>query len=291
MKHTFSILFFIFASQSVGAASWQGKVFSVQRDQEISFSNLTEQLAKSDLIILGENHSTEAVQDMESQLISAVVERTSSRAQFTLAWEFLSVKDQALIDAQWDLLKNEKISTEQFIEKTVGESFYKTYTPVINTVLGLEGKLLATNLTREEKNPVTQRGISAADPQLVPAGYESGSANYFERFKFQMQGHVSEEKIPNYFDAQCLTDDVMAFQTLKNRDAHKTFLIAGHFHTDYQDGVVRRFAVRAPELMMVNIRIVDASEFTEEQLLSVLRHAEYGEVADYVIYVNEPKIK
>ncbi len=288
MKH-FLISFTVFFTMAcASAASWQGRVFRVKDSQELSFPQFVDEVSQNTLIVLGENHSTIEVQNMQAQVIQAVVKKTESEGRFSLSWEFFSIKDQSSINENYDLLKTGRMSTESFIEKSVGGAFYKTYVPVIDAVKSLNGDLVAINLTREEKRPVTRGGIEAADPTLVPANYEIGGPNYFKRFKEQMQGHSNEDEIRRFFDAQCLTDDVMAFQTLKNLNPNKTFVIAGHFHTDYQDGMVHRLSVRAPTLNKVNVRIADASEYNESELLAMLTDPNYGKVADYVIFVKEP---
>jgi hypothetical protein len=102
-----------------------------------------------------------------------------------------------------------------------------------------------------------------------------------------MQDHVPPDKLSNYFDAQCLTDDVMAHTLLGSREPFK-ILVAGSFHTDYRDGAVARLAARAPSETVAAVRIVDASDYREPELPSVLWDERYGPVADFVVFVNEP---
>ncbi|MEK6773479.1 MAG: ChaN family lipoprotein [Bdellovibrionota bacterium] len=292
MKKFFLLSLFSFSFSQAASPTWNGRVFKVKDGQEITFSQLKEELSAYQLIALGENHSTQEVQDMQAKVISEVVMHTSTQNNFTLAWEFLNVKDQAKTDRNFSLLKEGKITTQEFIDYAMaGGNSYRPYAPVIESVSKLSGTLLGINLTRQEKSPVTRGGISAANPDLVPPGYEIGGANYFNRFKAEMGGHDSEENTRNYFDSQCLTDDVMAFHTLKNNNTAKTFLIAGHFHTDYNDGVVQRLAVRAPNLVKATVRIVDASDYTPEQISPMMHDSVYGDVSDYVVYVKEPYIK
>lgn len=275
-----------FASET----KWNGRVFKLNGRQELTFPQLTQELATNRIIILGENHSTKEVQDMEANIISNVVKLQELSGNFTIAWEFLNVKDQEKIQEQFGLLKEEKISMQDFINTVVGGNFYSTYAPVIENAVKSSGQLLGINLSREQKQPVSRGGLSAADPSVIPPGYETGSANYLTRFKAEMGDHTPDDKLMNYFDAQCLTDDVMAFHALKNLNTSKTFLIAGHFHTDYNDGVVQRLRSRAPNVLSANVRIVDASEYaTDDELTNMMSDSQYGDVADYVVYVKEPK--
>ncbi len=272
-------------------SKWDGRIFKTMGHEELTFPQLTQELSVYRIVILGEKHSTQGVQNMQANVITNVVKLQELKNNFTVAWEFLNVKDQDQINSQFALMKDGKLTATEFIKAVMGNnSFYTPYAPVLESAAAHSGKLLGINLTREEKQPVSRGGIGQADPSIVPPGYEKGSANYYARFVEVMGGHTPEDKMANYFDAQCLTDDVMAYHTLKNLDTSKVFVIAGHFHTDYDDGVVQRLAKRAPNIPQANVRIVDAADYaTDEELTAVMNDATYGDVANYVIYVNEPK--
>ncbi len=271
-------------------SKWDGRIFKIAGQEELTFPQLTQELSVYRIVILGEKHSTPEVQNMQANVITNVVKLQELKNNFTVAWEFLNVKDQEKIDSQFLLMKEGKLTTAEFIKTVMGNNpFYIPYAAVLEGAAAQSGKLLGINLTREEKQPVSRGGISQADPSLVPPGYETGSANYYARFVEVMGDHTPEDKLANYFDAQCLTDDVMAYHTLKNLNTSKVFVIAGHFHTDYDDGVVLRLAKRAPNVPQANVRIVDASDYkTDEELMAVMSDAKYGDVANYVIFVNEP---
>jgi uncharacterized iron-regulated protein len=80
----------------------------------------------------------------------------------------------------------------------------------------------------------------------------------------------------------------MAYHYLKNSKNDLNFLIAGSFHTDFYDGVVNRLKMRHPKISLVTVKIIDASDFSESELLDQLSHEKYGEIADYVYFVNNP---
>ncbi len=124
------------------------------------------------------------------------------------------------------------------------------------------------------------------DPALLPPGYASGGEHYRQRFTEAMGDHVPAAKIANYFDAQCLTDDVMAF-SLEEGHGLK-ILVAGAFHTDYRDGVVKRLEARQSEKIIKSVTIVDASDYSEADLLPLLLDDRWGALADFVVFVNEP---
>ncbi len=282
----FFILLFLFFSQSIQAASWNGRIFRAVDTTEITNDEFLAEARASRLIVMGENHVTPEVQNAEAKIIKEVV--TSHNLTFALAWEFLAYNQQTLVNELWEKFENQTLSGEEFIRLTLGNPVNNTYIPVLQAVASQGGKLFGINLSREEKAPVTKGGIKAADPRIIPPNYESGGADYWQRFKDLMGDHTTPDKLTNYFDAQCLTDDVMAHEVSRISGFDKIFMIAGHFHTDYFDGFVNRLHKRLPGDSKLIIRIIDASEFTEDQLLKELMHPKFGQLADFAYFVKEP---
>jgi carotenoid cleavage dioxygenase-like enzyme len=65
----------------------------------------------------------------------------------------------------------------------------------------------------------------------------------------------------------------------------------GGFHSDFGDGVVKRLRLRSGGARVRTIRFVDASLYTEAELRSLRQDPVYGILADYLYYVNEPKVR
>jgi hypothetical protein len=150
------------------------------------------------------------------------------------------------------------------------------------------GRLIGVNLSRTDKEPVVQGGLINAKPGTIPADFELGSANYWERFRKTMEGHATEAQMQNYYAAQCLTDDVIAVNMLADQKTDRRFLVVGSFHSDYFDGAVARLMNRAPDQVIGVVRFIDASDYTEAELQALPIDSKYGPVADFVFFVNEP---
>lgn len=277
-------------------AGWDGKIVEVATGRSLSSGELAQTLASVPVVIIGEVHYSPAVQIAEGAIISNVVRASKTEQNFTTAWEFLNDSDQAKTQSLYDQLKKGLMDAKQFLSTTQGTEKAAVYSPMIEATVGLGGDLLGVNLSRSEKAPVVQGGLKALNPSLLPPGFEMGGAGYFERFKTLMAGHASPEQMQNYFEAQCLTDDVMAYHLLQSTQKPQRFLIAGSFHVEYFDGVVARFRNRAAAareagaiaLASRSIRIFDASNYTESELQQALRDSAYGDIADYAYFVNEP---
>ena len=271
------------------AKSWDGKIYNVRNQIEISEPEYIQELSNYSIIVLGEKHYTTAVQLAEAKTIREVVLSKNKVGSFTTGWEFLNITSQNMTNSLFAKVKNSEITSEEFLIETQGKTPTSSYAPVIDVTAELGGNLLGMNLSRAEKDPVTKNGIEAIDPKLLPPGFDYGTPGYFERFQEIMQGHATPEQVNNYYASQCVVDDVMAYHLLKDSNQELKFLIAGSFHTDFYDGAVNRMKVRNNQLSLATVKIVDASDYSENELMEVLHDDKYGDVADYIYFVNSPK--
>lgn len=284
-----TLMFLILALASVAhAKNWDGIIYNVKTNSEITSAEYINDLSNFSIIVLGEKHYTPAVQFAQAKTIRNVVDATGKSGAFTTGWEFLNVTSQSVTDGLFTQVKSKQMSAATFLEKTQNNSTSMSYGPIIDATALLGGKLLGMNLSRLEKAPVTEKGIEALDPKLLPPGFGYGTAGYFERFNEAMQGHATPEQVKNYYASQCLVDDVMAYHLLKDSNNELNFLIVGSFHTDFYDGAVNRIKIRSPGIAIVAVKIIDASDFEEKDLLEQVHSDQYGDIADYVYFVNNP---
>lgn len=286
------ILFLLFWSTvSIAFQTWDGRIFQVHSQKETSLDELTSYLNEADMIIFGEQHNTDAIQLAESLIIKKVVKAQHKQGKFLIAWEFLNYTEQKNISYAFNQFTADKITAKEFLIQTQSSTHNISYIPILETLKLFQGNIIGVNISREAKEPVLQGGIDAMDPRYIPPNFAMGSVNYFQRFKDAMKDHVPSDRIENYFVAQCLTDDIMAYTLQQNINPPLIFLITGNFHTDYYDGVVNRIRIRQ-SLNPIIIRFIDASDFDAKELdqdLPQLLHDEkYGDIADYVYFVNEP---
>lgn len=300
MKYIAGILTFILCMGFITAEAFSKEpstvpnivgIWDVENNQKISEADLAIELEDIQQVIVGETHNTKSVQNAEVDLLRLWLRSQSysiSKDSFTFAWEFLNWSDRYLIREVYSRYQDDQMDAAGFLEMIFDSvASVKEYIPLIATVKNFGGNVLATNLSRIEKAPVVEKGLSALDPKLLPPGFELGGKDYFERFEKAMGGHATPEKLKNYFAAQSLVDDVIAMHVTQDTRDENVFLVIGGFHTDYFDGAYNRLSVRDPEAERVLIRVVTASEFeNEESFQSYIRHQTYGPVADFVIVVQ-----
>lgn len=276
-----------FSSQA--DASWNGKIIDLKNNQTLSRKEFIQDLGASNIIVVGEKHYTEEVQQEEGRIIFDVVTYAKKENNFSTSWEFLNASTQAKTEFLFEQVVAKNISSSDFLFKTQGIAKASVYAPMIDTTARLGGKLFGVNLSREEKAPVVEKGLGALDPKLLPPDFKLGGENYAERFTEVMKDHSTPEQISNYFAAQSLVDDVSAFHLTSDSDFELKFLIIGSFHSMYDDGVVARVKARNSNSVVTNIEIIDSSDYDEQEINSILISPKYGNRCDYAIFVNEPQ--
>lgn len=287
------VAFFQMASAQ---AQWNQRILKIENNgsrAELSIQDLAQELKTVPTVLIGEKHYTPEVQKAEASLIAAVVQASGAQNSFTTAWEFLNFGSQDQTNQLFSQFVTGEITSSQFLKMTQGVQVSNTYAPLLEVTRDLGGQLLGVNLSRAQKAPVVEKGIGALDPALLPPGFALGSEGYFERFASLMEGHGSPQKIRNYFEAQCLTDDVMAYHLVESVKTPRKFLIAGGFHLDFLDGTAARLKARLqsqPESsqQVSVIRILDASDYEEHELMELIHNERDGAIANYVYFVNEP---
>jgi uncharacterized iron-regulated protein len=279
----------LFSMASTASAGWSGRVEEAKTGRVLGLSELGQALADSDFVILGEKHDVSAIQLAQAGVIAETASRRGSRG-FGTAWEFLDAADQGITRSAWNDFVSGSIDSSGFLTRTQGSDRYRNYAPILEITRLLGGDFFGVNLSRKEKEPVVRGGLPAALPGTVPPGFSMEFGGYFELFKIAMQGHATETQLRNYYDAQCLTDDVMAYHLLQNRNGNELRIqIVGGFHSDYSYGLVKRLRTRAPLSKVGVVRFIDASDYTDTELRRLRQDPVHGDLADFIYFVNEPK--
>lgn len=273
---------------------WNARILEVHSGAVLSISELAEGLSQSGTknIVLGEIHYNPPVQQAEADIMRSFIAREHSENHFTTAWEFLETASDSKVQSLFESFVSGALSGDGFIQGIFNRELESPYLPMLEVPKDLGGQLLSTNLSHEQKDPVVQGGLSKIDPSLIPPHFAMGDQNYYDRFSVAMQGHATQTELANYFAAQCLTDDVIAYNLVTRSTQDIRFLVVGSFHTDYKDGVIARLKARAPSEHTQVIRFFDISTLTQSQVITelpaILNHSMYGDIADYVYFVNEP---
>ncbi len=245
-------------------------------------------LPERGIFLLGETHYQKDIQKAQGDFIREVVVQKSLQKDFILAWEFLDFPKQSEVEDIYGKWVLNKVSTQDLFRGMLGRDpgQHLLYAPMFEAAKTLGGSILATNAPREWKSKIVKGGFGALSSFQIPRNLVRGTESYFERFVEAMGGHGSPTQIENYFLAQSYTDAVMADQIEKAHQKSATFMIVGHFHTDYGHGLPKYLeALGAQDL--INIRMIDASSLSSQELNEQLvGHPQYGMRGDYFLILN-----
>lgn len=261
------------------------RIYDVRSRTEVSRDILKAELATVDHLIIGEKHYSIPIQTAQAALLEDFAE--AGKGNFTFAWEFLNWSERGALESAWERFRTEAFSGMELLQALFGSpSREASYLPLFEVTRRLGGEVLATNLTRAEKAPVVQGGIAALAPELLPPGFELGGANYYSRFVEAMGGHGDPQMLANYFAAQSLVDDVVAYHLVNDARTNRVALVIGDFHTSYRDGVVARLRAREPKRSRLLVHVSERGDYSDEEWEKILHHPEYGGIADYVIFAD-----
>ncbi len=127
---------------------------------------------------------------------------------------------------------------------------FDLYRQQVRAPLAHGGWTWALNMDRAVTSKISQRGFDSLDENdkaLLPPAFTVGRAPYFERFQEVMGGHAPAEKVHDYFVAQSLWDDTMAWQARlrQTQDPDSVLvIIVGDFHVAWGGGLPDRLMAR-----------------------------------------------
>ncbi len=252
---------------------------------------LVESLRPGDILLLGELH-TNAQHHLNQEAI--LNEMHAQGVTFDVGMEFFyDWRKQINVDSYL----NGDSSKEEFLTAiNWGGDSYDFYKHLVLWPLEVGGWTFAINAPRELTQTIARSGFKSLPPKmqaLMPPNFELGNDQYFERFKLAMGGdHVPPDQLINYFTAQSVWDETMAWQTLthQSRSSSDIFvIIVGDFHVAYGGGLPDRLLARGAR-RVVTLSQVDASDLSKKKKSMLLQpHPKWGLRADWIWMTEEPR--
>lgn len=265
------------------------KIYSTKYQKFISQKQLFQNVPSKGQLVLGENHYEEATQQAEGDIIKGVLLTKKIKNNFSTCWEFLNYPQQLVIDSVFLDFKKHLISVTELLSKLFANrnpEAHHSYRHLLNVTRLFNGEIIALNASRIWKQVITKQGLKGLTEAMVPVNMELGGAFYKERFVKAMNGHVSKEKLPYYFQAQSYTDSVMADSIQNASQQDLKFVVTGSFHSDFNDGLVAQLKKYHPN-PTTTIKIIDVKNFSAKDRKNLLKpHSKYGAIADYIYMLN-----
>jgi uncharacterized iron-regulated protein len=268
-------------SSSAGAETV--RVLDGKSGVPLNLSQVVSELAPGTVVLLGEQHGLSFHAKQQLQVIKMAQE---SGKLTSVGMEFFEYPYQRQV-IEW---RQGKLNEADFLRQigwgSISFDFYRRQVQVPR--LGLEG-LLALNAPRSLTSKVANAGmgsLSASELGLLPPQFERGNSRYFERFKKAI-GHLPDPSMAeNYFMAQSIWDDTMAWRASKFMKRHPEqilFIIVGEFHVQYGGGLPDRLRSRGIKNIL-SISLLNLDGMSEQEEAEAVRPSDLdGPRADVIL--------
>ena len=263
------------------------KIYS-KNGKEVSYDKMVKDLAKSEVILIGELHNNPISHWMQLRITESVFEKNE---KLTLGAEMFEADNQLLIDEYFA----GSIRTKDFEKEMRLWDNYKTdYKPLIEFANDNKLKFIATNIPRRYASIVSRKGFEALDSlndaskafiAPLPIVYDTTNPSVVKMMNMDFGHGVGGEKVIGMTKSQATKDATMAHFILENKEKKTTFIhYQGDFHSSNYGGIYWYLKNQDSGLDIITISTVEADgelKFEEE----------YGEMADYILVVPSDMTK
>ena len=252
-------------------------------------SDMLDELAKKDVVFLGEMHTDETTHRVELAVYEGLLERRDGKV--VLAMEMFERDVQPVLDAY----VAGDIDEATFLASANPWGNYRTgYRRLIERARSQALPVVGSNFPRSLRRRMSMQGESVLqnlegdERKLAPAELMPNSPEYWRRVDNAIRGHLGmmggkrDPDDPRLLDTQSLWDNSMGeacVLALKENPGYSVLHINGGFHTEYWDGTTRQLLLRAPEAKVATVAIVPVAN----PGVAVPRGLP---VADYVVYAE-----
>lgn len=269
------------------------RVYDTQRKTFADFEMMLADLARADVVFVGEQHDDANTHALEAALVEGLLRR---HATVSVGMEMFERDVQDTIDQYVRGASTE----EQFLAASRPWPRYATdYRPIVELARAHNLRVIASNVPRRIATDVSKRGMPAlddlgSDRALAARDLECAtSGEYYTRFIEEMGGHPasddqkagdSQAKNDRFYLAQCVKDETMAesvAEAFRAAAGPRTTIVHvnGAFHSDYGEGAAERTRRRLP-----GRRIAVISMIPVEDLDTLAPGDEDLKQADYLVY-------
>ena len=277
----------------------EGTLYEGATGQPASFEQLAKKLKRGQVLVLGETHDKLASVASQVSILWQLAwqyDNPESRyfkyPQLSVGFEAIDYTQQGVLDDYaGGRLKGAEFWSQIKWQPRLPVELYQFH---LQAPRYLKGRALALNAPRWLAHRVSQKGLNSllkSEKALLPPDFKLGRASYFERFKKMMRGHISDDKLPYYFEAQSLWDDTMAWratQAMREHPGQVLVIVAGDFHVRYGGGLPDRLRARGLKVVTVSQVFSDDPEILRQRLEP---HKVYGPRGDFVLVVDDLELR
>jgi uncharacterized iron-regulated protein len=269
----------------LGACASPAHIIATDANFAVPIGEVADDVAKADVVALGELHRTPAVHAVHHELLAELHAR---RPDLVIAMEMFERDTQTVLLQYLSGLVDEAT----FLAAARPWPRYQTdYRPVVEFAKANGLVVLAANAPIALVRRVGKEGIAAvAGEMYMPRETTAPEDDYWDAFVDAMKGHpgTTPETMQRQYAAQCLRDDSMAESITDHLRAEQergrrplVVLLCGRMHSDHGRGTVARIKSRMPGL---DVRVLSAETVAD---LSSGPLASPRSVGSYVVVAEQ----
>jgi uncharacterized iron-regulated protein len=272
------------------------RVFDTARGEFTDFEAMAADLAKADVVFLGEQHDDANTHRLELAVLEALARR---KASVVLSLEMFERDVQEPLE---HFLMGHMDEADFLKDARPWPDYGTDYKPLVDLAVAKGWPVVAANVPRPiaaevaKSGPEILRSKSESDRKFFAADMQCPMTDeYYTRFLAAMGGGHSApgaaaseaaKSLDRYYFSQCLKDETMgesiatAYKSAANASAHPVVVhVNGAFHSDYSEGTVARALRRLP-----GKRAVVVSMKPVANLDGLTPDADTRRVGQYVVY-------
>ncbi len=243
-----------------------GKIWDLNNRHFITEEVLVSEIAKSDWVLLGENHENEEHHAIEQNLIEAI---SDAKKLGNVALEMANQKQQDALDNH---LNNQEV-TKEALNWSSGWP-WDWYGELVKTALAEAQRVIATDLTRDQQ----MQAYMDSEIELPTGPYRE----FMDDILYESHcGKLPKSQLSNMLRVQIARDKAMHSALINNRTNKLDVFIAGTMHTRYDTGIPLLGELNSKTILMVSAGPeMDPGKYIPESYQD-------NPIADYIIFTPE----
>lgn len=249
------------------------RVFDAKKSRFADFEAMVAQLAKADVVFLGEQHDDPRTHRLQAAVLEGLARRRSG--PIVLALEMFERDAQAPLDAY---LAGTSTEPDFLAASRPWPNYQTDYRPMVEFAREKGWPVIAGNVPRRLAQVVSRRGLGAVDTlpaedrALIAADLSCPRDAYWKRFKetmgdmsghgVQMTPEQADAMVQRFYEAQCVKDENMGEAIATAAATHQTLVVHanGAFHSDHRLGTVARVKRRMPDAKILVVSFVPVAD-------------------------------